>query len=87
MLAKRGGVILDISPSPAKKLRIVLSPSRKFVMGKQDAATLDEVGQLASKGIVKVPIGRMAELTDAIGLIKDLEAGKAKGKGVIVNAA
>jgi len=87
MLARRGGVILDINPSPAKMLRIVFSPSRKFVMGKQDTATLNEVGELASKGTMKIPIGRKVGLPDAIGLIKDLEAGIAKGKGVIVNAA
>src|SRR5215472_15108628 len=80
-------MVLDINPSPAKMLRIVFSPSRKFVMGKQDTATLNEVGELASKGTMKIPIGRKVGLPDAIGLIKDLEAGIAKGKGVIVNAA
>jgi len=84
MLAKRGGVILDINPSPAKMLRIVFSPSHKFVMGKQNAATLDEVGALASKGTVKIPIGRKVGLDEGIDLIRDLEAGRAKSKSVIV---
>ena len=86
MLAKRGGVILDINPSPGKMFRVVFSPSRKFVMGKQEAATLEEVGELARKGTVKISIGRRVGLADAIGLINDLEAGRAKSKGIIVNA-
>jgi NADPH:quinone reductase-like Zn-dependent oxidoreductase len=84
MLAKRGGVILDINPSPTKMLRIVFSSSRKFVMGKQDAATLDEVGALASKGTVKIPIERKVGLDEGVDLIRDLEEGRAKGKSVIV---
>jgi len=53
-------------------------------MGNQDAATLDEVGALASKGTVKFPIGRKVGLDEGIDLIRDLEAGRAKGKSVIV---
>lgn len=87
MLVKRDGVILDINPSPAKMLRLIFSRSRKFVMGKQDAETLDEVGELASSGKVKVSIGRKVSLDEAISLIRDLEAGRTKGKGVIVNVA
>jgi NADPH:quinone reductase-like Zn-dependent oxidoreductase len=87
MLAKRGGVILDINPSPSKMLRLVFSPSRKFVMGKQDAATLAEVGDLASKGKLKIAIEHKVRLDEGINLIKDLEAGRAKGKGLIVNVA
>lgn len=86
LLAKRGGVILDINPSPSKMLRMLFSPSRKFVMGKQDAATLDEVAKLACSGKLKIAIGHKVGLGQAIGLIKDLEAGRAKGKGLVVNA-
>ncbi|OOG59935.1 hypothetical protein B0E48_03930 [Rhodanobacter sp. C03] len=83
-LAKRGGVILDISPSPTKMMRVVLSRSRHFVMGKQDEATLREVAGLASKGKLKLSVGRVVRLSEAIDLIRELEAGRRiNGKGLI----
>jgi NADPH:quinone reductase-like Zn-dependent oxidoreductase len=87
MLAKRGGVILDINPSPSKMLRLAFSPSRKFVMGKQDAVTLAEVGELASKGKLKIAIEHKVRLDEGISLIKNLEAGRARGRSLIVNVA
>lgn len=84
-LAKRGGVILDINPSPSKMLRIMLSRSRKFIMGKQDEATMREVVALVGSGKLKISIGRMVPLEGAIDLIRELEAGgRVKGKGLIV---
>jgi NADPH:quinone reductase-like Zn-dependent oxidoreductase len=86
MLAKRGGVTLDISPSGPKMMRILFSASRKFVMGKQDPETLQEVADFAVKAKLKMTVGRRAGLDGAIDLIKDIEAGRVKGKGLIVNA-
>lgn len=87
-LARPGGPILDINPSPSKMLRIFLSRSRKFVMGKQDEATMREVVALADKGKLKISIGRVVPLDGAIDLIKELEAGgRIKGKGLIVMMA
>lgn len=87
-LAKRGGVILDINPSPAKLLRILLSRSRKFVMGKQDEATLRELVDLASMGKLKISIGRIVQLDEGIDLIRELESGgRIQGKGLIVMGA
>ncbi|GGA39376.1 NAD(P)-dependent alcohol dehydrogenase [Dyella nitratireducens] len=84
-LLKRGGVILDINPSPAKMVRILLSSSRKFVMGKQDEATMREVVDLASKGILKLSVGRAVRLHEGIELIRHLESGsRINGKGLIV---
>lgn len=87
-LAKPGGVILDINPSPSKMLRIFLSRSRRFVMGKQDEATMREVVALAGKGKLKISIGRSVSLDGAIDLLRELEAGgRIKGKGLIVTRA
>lgn len=87
-LTKRGGVILDINPSPAKMVRIVLSRNRNFVMGKQDEATLREVADLASKGKLKLSVGRVVQLSEGIDLIQELEAGsRISGKGLIVMEA
>jgi NADPH:quinone reductase-like Zn-dependent oxidoreductase len=83
-LAKRGGVILDISPSPTKMLHIVFSRSHFFVMGKQDETTLREVAELGSKGKLRLSVGRMVRLNEGIDLIRTLEAGsRIGGKGLI----
>lgn len=84
-LIKRGGVIFDINPSPAKLLRIVLSPSRRFVMGNTDQVTMEKVINLANSGKLKISIDREVQLYEAIDLIQDLESGgRVKGKGVVV---
>lgn len=87
-LIKRGGVILDISPSPAKMMRVVFSRTHHFVMGKQDEATLREVAELASKGKLKLSVGRVVPLSEGIDLIRGLEVGsRIDGKGVIAMEA
>jgi len=84
MLVKKGGLILDTNPSTAKMVRLIFSRSRKMVMGKQDAATLQEVADLASQGKLRLTVGRTVKLNDAIELIEALESGsKVKGKGLI----
>jgi NADPH:quinone reductase-like Zn-dependent oxidoreductase len=87
-LAKPGDLILDINPSPMKMVRIFLSRSRKFVMGKQDNPTMREVVELAGKGKLKIAVGRVVRLNEGISLIRDLERGaRSKGKGLIVMGA
>jgi len=82
---KKGGVILDINPSPAKMARIFLSPGHHFVMARQDQETLHNVVNLASKGKLKMSVGRVVRLADGIDLLQELEAGLSiNGKGVIV---
>lgn len=84
-LAKSGGAILDVNPSPAKMLRIFLSPSRKFIMAKQDDATLRSVAKLAGERKLTISIGRRVPLSEGIGLVQALEAGeRIGGKGLIV---
>ncbi|GLQ91616.1 hypothetical protein GCM10007901_05660 [Dyella acidisoli] len=46
-------------------------------MGKQDKATMREVVDLASKGILKLSVGRMVRLHEGIELIRQLERGVA----------
>lgn len=83
-LAKRGGVILDISPSPTKMVGILLSRNHHLVIGKQDEATLREVAELAGKGKLKLSVGRVVRLSEGIDLIRALEAGgRIDGKGLI----
>ncbi|PPC77569.1 alcohol dehydrogenase [Pokkaliibacter plantistimulans] len=84
-LLKHRGIILDISPSTTKMIRILFSKRRHFVMGKQDEFTLQHVADYASKGNLKLSVGRIVRLVDGIDLIKTLEAGiSIRGKGIIV---
>ena len=87
-LSKPGGAILDINSSFAKIVRIFLSRSRKFVMGKQDEATMREVVALAAQGKLKISISRTVPLDRAIDLIRSLEGGeRIAGKGFVVVSA
>jgi hypothetical protein len=85
MLVNHRGVVLDINPSQAKFMRCLISPRRKLVFGTQDTDTLENVVDLAAKGKLSITIGRKESLNNAIGLIRDLEAGqRCNGKAVIV---
>lgn len=84
MLCRPGGVILDISPSPAKMVRSLLARRHHFVIGKQDEKTLQAVADLSAKGKLKLSIGCVVRLSEGIDLIRELEAGKRiNGKGLI----
>jgi NADPH:quinone reductase-like Zn-dependent oxidoreductase len=86
-LINRGGVVVDINPTPYKFVRSLYSFRHKFVFGSQDTAILQEVADLAGSGKMDISIGRTARLDEAIALIGDLEAGfRCKGKAVIVMA-
>jgi NADPH:quinone reductase-like Zn-dependent oxidoreductase len=85
MLLKRSGMALDINPTGEKIFRSLLSKRRKFVMGSASQERLAKIGDLAATGKLPVPVGRTAPLSEAIGLISDLEAGRrCEGKAVIL---
>ncbi len=84
-LVKRGGLVLDINPTPGKFLRSLYSRRHKVVFGTQDTQTLQEIADLAGRGKLAISIGRTVTLEEAIALIGELEAGRrVKGKAVIV---
>lgn len=84
-LLKRGGVLIDINPTPSKFLRSFLGGPIKFAWGKVKPDILAEIGRLAAEGKLRISIGRQVPLSGAIGLIKDLEGGqRIGGKGVVV---
>lgn len=84
-LARAGGVVLHINPSPSKMLRIFFSCADKFVLSKQDADTMQNVATLASDGKLRISVGRAVPLAAGIALIRSLEAGeRIRGKGLIL---
>jgi NADPH:quinone reductase-like Zn-dependent oxidoreductase len=84
-LLKRGGVILDIAPSPAKALAIFLSPSRKLLFANPTSAVLASITEAAEAGKWLPVIGGAVQLSAAIPALAVLEQqGLPKGKLVIV---
>jgi NADPH:quinone reductase-like Zn-dependent oxidoreductase len=84
-LLKSSGMAVDIDPTVGNLIRSVLSSKHKMVRGLPSPAILQKIIDLAVAGRFSIPIGRTAPLSEAITLIRDLEAGKrVPGKAVIV---
>ena len=83
-LIKRGGVTIDIVPTPAKIIRVLLSRSRKFVFADVKSNNLQQVVDLAAAGKLAIPVAQTTSLADAPALLASLEQGKrSSGKAVI----
>ena len=83
-LIKRGGVVIDIVPTPAKFVKSLVSRSRKFVFTDVKSNNLQKVVDLAAAGTLAIPIARTVSLADAPALLASLERGKGlSGKAVI----
>ncbi len=83
-LLKRGGVLLDIFPSPAKFLRSFFDKRLKVVICAATPHILEEIGKAAHAGKLSIAVGKTVRLDEAIGLITALEDGaKIGGKGLI----
>ncbi len=83
-LLKPGGVVLDISPSPAKLFGIIFSARHKMVIGKPTPDLLTKVADMVAVGKLQPAIGKTVSLSDAIPALTALEQhGTPKGKLVI----
>jgi NADPH:quinone reductase-like Zn-dependent oxidoreductase len=83
-LKKRGGVIIDIVPSPPKFLKGLVSRSRAFVFADVKSDNLQQVVDLAAAGKLSIPVAQTVSLAEAPALLASLEEGKRlKGKAVI----
>ena len=83
-LARRGGKVVDIVPTPQKFLRALVSRSRKFLISSPKAAHLQPVMDLAAARQLALPIARTITLSEAPALLAALERGqRLKGKAVI----
>ena len=84
-LLKRGGVILDTAPPPAKMLRGMISPRYKMVIAKPIHDTLSQIAEMAATGLLRAVIGRVVLITQAIPAIAELEqSGTPKGKLIVL---
>lgn len=83
-LLKERGIFLDLNPMPAKFVRAFLSNRYKVIICSANADNLARVAQAAMEGNMRLPIGEVAPLSDAIRLLREVESGrKIGGKGLI----
>ena len=84
-LLKPGGIAVDIVPNAGNLLLSLFSTKHRFARGAPSNDILRKVVDLAVVGKFPLPVSRTAPLSDAIAMIRDLEAGKrVMGKAVIV---
>jgi NADPH:quinone reductase-like Zn-dependent oxidoreductase len=83
-LLRKGGVYLDIDPTPIKFVRAIFNRKLKPIICTARADILDRLADAAGNGRLRLPIGETVPLRDAILLIAALEAGrKLAGKALV----
>lgn len=83
-LLRSGGVFLDINPTPGKFVRAIFSRKLKPIVCTARADVLDGIAEAAERGKLRLPIGEIVPLSDAIRIITALESGhKANGKVLV----
>ena len=83
-LLNKTGVFLDLNPTPGTFLRSLFNRRLKPLVGAPRAEVLEQLARAAGDGRLRLSVGRVAPLEDAIGLIAELEAGlKAGGKCLV----
>jgi len=83
-LLRKGGVYLDINPTPVKFIRAIFNRHLKPIICSARADNLDGLARAAGEGKLKLPVAEIVPLKDAIPLVTALEAGrKLHGKGLV----
>ncbi|WP_192385661.1 NAD(P)-dependent alcohol dehydrogenase [Mesorhizobium silamurunense] len=83
-LLRGKGVFIDLAPTPGKFLRSFVNRKLKPIICSPRAEILDRLARAAGEGSLLLPVADTVPLSDAIGLIGDIEAGKkVGGKGLI----
>ncbi|MDX0484488.1 zinc-binding dehydrogenase [Sinorhizobium medicae] len=83
-LLRKGGVFLDINPTPGKFIRALFNRRLKPIVCSARADILDGLARAAGDGKLKLPIAKVVPLTEAIPLVIALEQGrKLPGKGLV----
>jgi NADPH:quinone reductase-like Zn-dependent oxidoreductase len=83
-LLSKDGVFLDIDPTPAKFLRSFVNRKLKPIVCTPRSDILDGLARAAGEAELRLPIGQIVPLSEAIRLVTDLEAGrKLGGKGLV----
>ena len=83
-LLKPGGVLLDLHPTPGKFLRAVFNRQLKLVLCTPRAELLDQLERKAGDGALRLTIGKVAPLDDAIAIITALEQGQRLGGKAVI---
>ncbi|MCX8475354.1 MAG: NAD(P)-dependent alcohol dehydrogenase [Sphingomonas sp.] len=84
-LLNRGGVLVDINPTPARMLRGMLTRPYKLAFATAGVKHLPGIAELADAGILRPTVGREAPFGDALPVIAELEAGaRAAGRTVLI---
>lgn len=78
-LLRKGGVFLDISPTPGKFIRSIFNRRLKPIVCTPRPDILDSLARAAREGKYRLPIGEIVPLSEAIQLIAELEAGRKPG--------
>jgi NADPH:quinone reductase-like Zn-dependent oxidoreductase len=83
-LTRKGGVFLDINPTPVKFLRAVFSRRLKPIICSARADILDGLASAAGEGRLRLPVAEVVPLEAAVPLLAALEKGrKINGKALI----
>lgn len=83
-MLRRGGVYLDLNPSPGKFIRAIVDRRLKPVIGSPRADILEKLAAAAGERKFRISIGEIVALNAAIQLITELEEGrKLGGKGLV----
>lgn len=83
-LIKRGGIVVDIVPTPRKFVRSFIAPWYKVLIAEPKAENLQAVVDLAAAGKLKIPVARTVSLPEAPALLTSLERGdRLFGKAII----
>ena len=83
-MLRKGGVFLDLNPSPGKFIGAMFNRRLKPVICTPTAQMLDSLAQAARDENFRLPIGEIVPLSEAIALITALEAGrKVGGKSLV----
>ncbi|CAJ0772913.1 hypothetical protein [Ralstonia chuxiongensis] len=83
-LLRRGGVFLDLNPSPARLMRALVDWRLKPVICSPRAEILDRISAAEAERRFQIPVGNTVPLSGAIQLITELEAGRKLGGSGLV---
>ncbi|WP_175684647.1 NAD(P)-dependent alcohol dehydrogenase [Burkholderia anthina] len=74
-MLERGGVFIDINPTPVRFLRGMLTRRYKLVFATMATRHLGEIAELAAQGVLKPAIGLERQFSQAVETIKAVEGG------------
>ena len=84
-MLKRGGVFVDINPTPGRAVRGMLSGRYKLAFATMATEHLPEIAQLANEGALRPMVGLEKPFSEALTTIADAESG-VRSSGRIVLA-